>query len=119
MATQNSGNPWSAFLSQIPGNWTDGFTAIASASQAMADRWVKNRAAQVERDMAVWTKLTSCKDSREVAEIQKRWWQDTIDGLTAEAKEYQEQVTRLTQQSRSATQDGKPAPRPKTPIKTV
>jgi hypothetical protein len=119
MATQNSGYDWSAFMGQAPTSWIDGCKALAEASKEIADRWIKNRAAQVERDLAVWTKLATCKDSHEVAALQKRWWEETLANLTAEAKAYQEQVASLTQSGLSALRDAPAARPPKAPPKVV
>src|SRR5579859_5329872 len=108
MANQSDGNGSSSlFLTALPANLLESCQGLSTASQAMMERWVENRTAQVQTGLDAFTKLASCKSPTEFAEVQQRWWQSTIDQLTAEMKTYQDQMLALTQQSRAALRDAK------------
>ncbi|HUA55708.1 MAG TPA: phasin family protein [Candidatus Sulfotelmatobacter sp.] len=111
MATQTDGNGSSLFLTALPDKWLERCQELSAASQAMAERWVENRAEQVQTNLDAWTKLASCKNPGEVAEVQQRWWRSSIDHLTAEMKGYQDQMLALGQQSQAALRGEKPASR--------
>lgn len=96
MANQTNGNGAAAFLSALPSSLLEGSQGFAAASQAMAERWIANRTEQVRFNVEACTKLASCKSPSEFAELQQRWWQTTVDQLTAEMKGFQEQISALS-----------------------
>lgn len=96
----------SSFLTALPANWIESCRGVSSAAQDIATRWVESRAEQLRANLDACAKLTGCKSPGEFAEVQERWWQDTIDHLSAEMKGYQDAVLALT---------GSPQPTPEVP----
>jgi hypothetical protein len=113
MTTKSTPAGWPAMMGQMPDNWLESCKSLASASQAMAERWFTNRAAQHQHMLDTVTKMTACKSPAEAAEVQQRWFRETVERLTAEVKEYQDQVAALSQQSLSAIGQPQPAAPPR------
>jgi hypothetical protein len=102
-----------SMMGQMPDNWLESCKSLASLSQVMAERWVANRAAQHQHMVDTITKMTACKSPAEAAEIQQRWFRETVEHLTTEVKQYQEQVAALSQQSLSAIGQPQPTGQPR------
>jgi hypothetical protein len=108
MTTKLDAGSWPSFMVQMPDNWLESYKSLASASQAMMQRWLANRTEQTQHTLDTVTKMTACKSPAEAAEIQQRWLRETVERLTAEVKEYQEQVTALSQQGLSTLSQASP-----------
>ena len=102
MAGHKADGGWPGFVVQAPEAWLGNLQAIAEASQAFAASWFKNRSAQLQSNLEAWTRMAGCKDPSEIAAIQQRWLQDSIERLSAEAKDCQVQIMRLTQRGSAA-----------------
>jgi hypothetical protein len=117
MTTKLDAGAWPSFMPQMPDNWLESFQSLASASQAIAERWMTNRTEQVQHTLDTVTKMASCKSPAEAAELQQRWFRETVERLTAEMKSYQDQVAALSQQGFTALsqpqQPGQPRAHPK------
>jgi len=118
MTTKLDAGAWPSFMVQMPDNWLESYQSLASASQAIAERWFANRSEQAQHALDTVSKLTACKSPAEAAEIQQRWFRETVELLTAEVKSYQDQVAALSQQGLSALGQpprpaGQPRPHPK------
>jgi hypothetical protein len=95
----------------LPANLVESCKGLSTAAQAIAERWVKSRSEQAQATLEVCAKLASCKSPSEFAELQQRWWQGTVDQLSAEMKGYQDQILALSQMNPTALLDSKPASR--------
>src|SRR5271169_3379487 len=102
MTTKLDAGSWPSFMPQMPDNWLESYRSLTSASQAIAERWLANRTEQAQHTFDTVTKLTGCKSPAEAVELQQRWFRETVERLTAEVKDYQEQVAALSQQGMSA-----------------
>jgi hypothetical protein len=98
MTSEAKTNGWTTCLVQAPSAWLDGYQALSSASLAIMNRWIKHRAAQFRSNLDTCTRLAACKDTAEVAKAQQRWVRDSIDNLSAEITEYQDQMVALSQE---------------------
>jgi hypothetical protein len=117
MTTKLDAGGWPSF--QMPDNWLESFQSLASASQAIAERWMANRTEQVQHTLDTVTKLTACKSPAEAAELQQRWFRETVERLTAEVKSYQDQVAALSQQGLSALGQPQAAGQPRSHSKAA
>ncbi len=94
-------------MTQAPDAWLKGCTALSEASQAVAQRWFQACNDQAQRNVAAFTQLGGCKDPSEVLAIQQRWWAESVERLSAELKDCQDQLGAAMQQG------GAPTPKPR------
>ena len=99
MASHTDGHGSSWIFGQAPDAWLDGYKALIGASQVIAERWLSNRAAQLQSGLEAWGKLAGSKDVGEMIEIQQRWMRDTAAGAKAEMDAYQAELGSLTKDS--------------------
>jgi len=111
MTTQTEGIGWSAVLTQMPERFTENYKAAFSTSQAIVTRWIKDCSDQIQTNLNACTKLANCKDAGEIAGIQQRWWQDTIERMGKELEGVQGQLMALSQKSLSGL-ESRTSPRP-------
>ncbi len=97
MTTRTSDDGW-AFATQASDAWLGGFTALSGVPQTLMQRWLKDCTDQVQSNLDAWTQLSDCKNPEEAFQIQQRWWRETVDRLSADVKDFQDQVAALAQQ---------------------
>ena len=119
MSTEAGPNGWPAMLGQMPEGWMENCKAFSSASQAITERWMKGCTEQVQANLDVFTRLAGCKDAGEIAEIQRHWWQDTVDRLSTEMKDCQDQLMAATRNSLSGLNSGPSSHSRRPPAKTA
>jgi hypothetical protein len=111
MATEDGG--WTSFLTQASEAWLENCNSFSGGTQAIAGRWLATCSDQIQSNLDAWTQLAGCKDTAEATAIQQRWWQGTADRLSAEIKDYQDQMTALSQRGFAAFGQTKPARQPR------
>jgi len=119
MSTEAGPTSWPMPLTQIPERWMENCKAFSSASQASAERWMKSCTEQAQANLDAFTQLAGCKDAGEIAAVQQRWWQDTVDRLRTEMKGCQDQLMALAQTSLSGLNGGPSSPSRRPPAKTA
>jgi hypothetical protein len=109
MTAQRDATGWTSLLTNATDAWLDNCKTLSGSSQAIADRWIKTCSDQLQSNFDAWSKLAACRDTAEAAAIQQRWWQGTVDRLSAEFKDCQDQVTALSQQGFATFRETRPA----------
>ena len=109
MATPTDGAGWTSFFTQAADTWLENCKTVSGGSQTIGSRWLKDCSDQIQSNLDTWTKLAGCQDVAEAAAIQQRWWRGTVDRLSAEFKDCQDQMAALSQQGFAAFHETKRA----------
>ena len=113
MAAPIDGTGWTLFLIQASDAWLENCKVVSDGTRAIAAHWLKRCSDQMQSNLGAWTELAGCQDTAEATAIQQRWWQGTVDRLSAEIKDDRDQITALAQRGFAAFQTTMPAPRPR------
>jgi hypothetical protein len=88
--------------------WNTAQQAVGQQAKALFDAWVKARSADLEKGMAFYTSMASCRDPAAMLHLQQQWLLDAANRLQAE---FQDLGGKVAQLAKSAD-PGAPSPTP-------
>jgi len=75
--------------------WNATQQAVGVQAKALLDAWVKARGADVQKGVAFYTSMASCRDPAAVLHLQQQWLLDAANRLQAEFEELGDKVAKL------------------------